>query len=119
MRAMASHGGRRDPYRLFFPLGIAVGIAGVAIWPIYYFGLSSGYSGRAHAFVQSTGFVYAFIVGFLLTAIPRFTNTEGPGRPIQFVMAAMLLTSAVAFEFQNERIGHLVFLSLHCLVIYL
>jgi len=116
---MTSHGAPTDPYRLFFPLGIAIGIAGVAIWPVYYFGLSSGYSGRSHAFVQSTGFVYAFVIGFLLTAIPRFTNTEGPGRPIQFVLAGMLLTSSAAFEFRNERIGHIVFLLTQCLVLYL
>ena len=116
---MTSHGAPTDPYRLFFPLGIAIGIAGVAIWPVYYFGLSPDYSGRSHAFVQSTGFVYAFVVGFLLTAIPRFTNTEGPGRAIQFVLAAMLLISSAAFELRIERIGHVVFLLTHCLLLYL
>ena len=49
------HGAPTDPYRLFFPLGILLGIAGVAVWPAYHFGWTEGYSGRAHAFVQAEG----------------------------------------------------------------
>ena len=66
----------REPYRVFFPLGILCGLAGVAIWPLYSFGLTATYSGRSHALVQIFGFLYAFIAGFLLTAVPRFTGTE-------------------------------------------
>ena len=51
----------REPYRVFFPLGIAIGVAGVAIWPLYYFSITSSYSGRAHAFIQIEGFVYSFV----------------------------------------------------------
>jgi uncharacterized protein involved in response to NO len=76
---METHGASSDPYRIFFPLGIALGAAGVSIWLLYYYGLTEGYSGRAHAFVQTDGFLYAFIAGFLLTAIPRFTGTESSG----------------------------------------
>jgi len=70
---MELHGKPADPYRIFFPLGIVLGAMGVSIWPLYYFGITEGYSGRAHAFVQTDGFLYSFIAGFLLTAVPRFT----------------------------------------------
>src|SRR5207244_12233135 len=76
----ALHGTPSDPFRLFFPLGIVLGVAGVSIWPAYWLGLTPGFSGRAHAFVQADGFLYAFVAGFLLTAIPRFTGTDVPGR---------------------------------------
>ena len=75
---MNQHGQPTDPYRIFFPLGIILGAIGVSIWPLYYYGVTEGYSGRAHAFTQTDGFLYAFIVGFLLTAIPRFTGTRTP-----------------------------------------
>jgi uncharacterized protein involved in response to NO len=84
---MELHGKLTDPYRIFFPLGIILGVLGVSIWPAYYFGLTEGYSGRAHAFVQTDGFLYAFIIGFLLTAIPRFTGTEPPAFEFQFFIA--------------------------------
>lgn len=109
--------GAANPYRLFFPLGIAIGLAGVAIWPLYYFGFTAGFSGRAHAFLQTEGFTYCFIAGFLLTAIPRFTRTEVPGRVVQIFLAALVLTSAVAHELGSERAGHLAFLAAHATVL--
>src|SRR5215510_11869294 len=116
---MEIHGKPGDPYRIFFPLGILLGVMGVAIWPFYYFGLTNGYSGRAHAYVQTDGFLYAFIAGFLLTAIPRFTGTEPPSRRIQYLLAAMLATCAIAFEFQFFAIGNSMFMVAHATVITL
>jgi uncharacterized protein involved in response to NO len=113
------HGAPSDPFRLFFPLGIVLGVAGVSIWPAYYFGLTAGYSGRAHAFVQADGFLYAFVAGFLLTAIPRFTGTDGPGRPVQYALAALLILATVAFEVQAFSVGHLAFLAAHVTVMVL
>ena len=91
---MPAHVVAADPYRIFFPLGIALGTAGVAIWLAYGLGLTEGYSGRAHAFVQIAGFLYAFVAGFLLTAIPRFTGTAVPSRVTQYVLAAAPLAAA-------------------------
>lgn len=113
------HGKPTDPYRIFFPLGILFGIGGVSIWPLYYFGITPGYSGRAHAFVQSDGFLYAFAAGFLLTAIPRFTGTQPPSRKTQYVLASMLSVAAIAFEFQAFSLGHAAFAAVHLTVITL
>src|SRR5215471_8126085 len=88
----------REPYRLFFPLGILFGLAGVAIWPLYSFGLTATYSGRSHALVQTGGFLYAFIAGFLLTAVPRFTGTKVPSSAAQYTLATALTISVVASE---------------------
>jgi uncharacterized protein involved in response to NO len=107
---METHGAGTDAYRIFFPLGIVLGTAGVLVWPLYYYGLTEGYSGRAHAFVQSDGFLYAFIVGFLLTAIPRFTGTEAPSLITQYVMAAVVAISSAAFEVQYFTVGQTGFL---------
>jgi uncharacterized protein involved in response to NO len=115
----AGHGAAADPYRLFFPLGIVLGLAGVSIWPAYYLGLTAGFSGRAHAFVQAEGFLYAFVVGFLLTAIPRFTGTEAPRRGVQYPLAALLVVATAAFELQAFPVGHLAFLAAHATVIVL
>src|SRR5215510_14711024 len=107
---MEPHGKPSDPYRLFFPLGIILGLLGVSIWPLYYYGVTPGYSGRAHAFVQTDGFLYAFIIGFLLTAIPRFTGTEPPALRVQCTLAALVAASALGFEFQFFVAGQTGFL---------
>src|SRR5262245_36269773 len=90
---MESHGRPTDPYRVFFPLGIVLGVFGVAIWPLYYYNFTQGYSGRAHALVQANGFLYAFVLGFLLTAIPKFTGTEAPSLAVQYALAAVVTLS--------------------------
>jgi len=117
--SLMEHGKSTDPYRIFFPLGIMLGVMGVAIWPLYYFGVTGGYSGRAHAFVQTSGFLYAFIAGFLLTAIPRFTGTEAPSRRVQYALASIVTLSAVAFELQFFVIGQTGFLIAHLTLIAL
>src|SRR5439155_5858680 len=116
---MELHGKPADPYRIFFPLGIVLGAMGVSIWPLYYFGITDGYSGRAHAFVQTDGFLYAFIIGFLLTAIPRFTGTEAPSRTVQYGLALIVALSAVAFELQFFTIGQTGFVLAHFTLITL
>jgi uncharacterized protein involved in response to NO len=113
------HGQSTDPYRVFFPLGILLGVMGVAIWPLYYYGVTAGYSGRAHAFVQTDGFLYSFVIGFLLTAVPRFTGTEAPSRMVQYALAAIVAISAIAFEFQLFVIGQTGFLIAHITLIAL
>ena len=50
MSSAAPHGAPTDAYRVFFPLGIVLGIAGASIWPAYVLGLTDTFSGRAHAF---------------------------------------------------------------------
>ena len=113
---MELHGQPTDPYRIFFPLGIVLGVMGVAIWPLYYFGVTANYSGRVHAFVQTDGFLYAFIAGFLLTAIPRFTGTDSPSLRTQYVLAAMLLLCAFAFELWAFPVGNALFVAIHATV---
>jgi len=105
-----------DPYRLFFPIGIALGLAGVSIWPLYVLHVVGTYSGRAHALVQTDGFLYAFIAGFLLTAVPRFTGTDAPGRCVQYVLATAVVAACVASDLQAFALGTAIFLGAHLLL---
>jgi uncharacterized protein involved in response to NO len=116
---MESHGRPTDPYRIFFPLGIVLGVFGVSIWPLYYYNFTEGYSGRAHALVQTNGFLYAFILGFLLTAIPKFTGTEAPSLAVQYVLAAIVTLSSIAAEFHFYALGTTGFVVAHCILVSL
>jgi uncharacterized protein involved in response to NO len=119
MSSPALHGTPKDAYRLFFPLGLVLGIAGASIWPAYYVGLTETYSGRSHAFVQVEGFLYAFVAGFLLTAIPRFTGTPAPGQAAQSALAALLVVASLSFELRSFALGHLAFAAAHLTLIVL
>ena len=69
---------RREPYRLFFPLGVVLGQVGVVHWLLYALGVDSTWRSTSHALTLVQGFMLCFALGFLYTFIPRRTGTEGP-----------------------------------------
>lgn len=77
VEAHSSHPGLQvpDPYRFFFPLGILIGLIGVSVWPLLAFGLITYPNPLWHIDLMLQGFLFAFILGFLLTALPRFSQT--------------------------------------------
>src|SRR5476649_520235 len=65
-----------EPFRLFFPVGLMLGIVGVSLWLLYYAGIIATYPATAHARLMIEGFMASFIIGFLGTAGPRITSTR-------------------------------------------
>jgi uncharacterized protein involved in response to NO len=63
-----------EPYRLFFFSGILFSIAGVAMWPLFFYGHFPFYPAVSHARVMIEAFGGAFVVGFLGTAGPRMLS---------------------------------------------
>lgn len=74
LRPSAAEAVRRDPFRIFFPLGVMAGILGVGQWIPWSMGKPLFMASFLHSSLQSQGFLACFIVGFLLTALPRFTG---------------------------------------------
>ena len=64
----------REPFRALFPLGILCALLGVGHWLAYAVGWSTTYSGLLHSALQMQAYMACFIVGFLLTALPRFAT---------------------------------------------
>jgi uncharacterized protein involved in response to NO len=89
--------GEIEPYRIFFPLGVAMGLAGVSIWVLYALGGFYAPSAAAHVGLSIQGFVFAFALGFLLTALPKMTGGPPVGLATQSVLATLLVASAVGF----------------------
>ena len=79
---------RREPYRVFFPLGLALAWAGVLHWLLHGLGLLADYRPVFHSITQIQGFLMCFALGFLLTAIPRRTGTAPPAA-WQIILAAV------------------------------
>jgi uncharacterized protein involved in response to NO len=60
-----------EPFRLLFPLGTAIGILGVALWPMFVWKAAPAYPATMHSRIMIEGFLTSFVVGFLTTALPR------------------------------------------------
>lgn len=89
-----------EPYRVLFPIGIAFALIGAALWPLHVLGLI-GYPGAQHWELMMLGFEQAFIMGFLLTAMPGLTHGERC-RPWELKAAvASILALAVGILFQQ------------------
>lgn len=80
----------REPYRLFFPLGLFMAVAGTLPWILLRFGMLSAYPVVFHSRVMFQGFLMSFISGFLMTAAPRMSGTEDC-RPSEAGVVLLLL----------------------------
>jgi uncharacterized protein involved in response to NO len=87
---------RSEPFRLFFPLGVLLAWVGIGHWLLYSLGVTQTYSCQLHGLVQMQGFMMAFAVGFLLTAIPRRTQTGPPAAAEMTLLAAALIATTAA-----------------------
>jgi uncharacterized protein involved in response to NO len=81
-----------NPFRLFFPLGILFGVTGVGHWLLWSMGWRAPNIALVHAALQTQGFLVCFVVGFLMTAFPRFTGTW----PANKTEIAVMLTAALS-----------------------
>ncbi|WP_373999129.1 NnrS family protein [Bdellovibrio bacteriovorus] len=89
-----------DAYRIFFPAGWLLSIWGVVLWILFPWKLVN-YPGFSHPEIMMGGFFLCFVCGFLMTAVPRFTNTFGPTRAEQnfsFIAIAGLFASLLVSQ---------------------
>ena len=83
-----------EPFRIFFPAGLLLGIIGVSLWPVYYGGWINVYPGTSHARLMIEGFMGSFIIGFLGTAGPRITSTSPFSRSAALTLLTLNLLAA-------------------------
>jgi uncharacterized protein involved in response to NO len=90
---------RFDPYRAMFPIGLFMGAWGVGSWLLYGFNITTIYPGTYHATIMIGGFLFLFALGFLMTAIPAFTETQSANSAelgFAILLSAMLALAGVA-----------------------
>lgn len=87
------------PYRLFFPLGTLLLLLGALIWvPLIW---NPGiYPVTLHRYLMLNGFAGSFIGGFLMTAVPRFSETYHAKN--SEIIPFLLVTIAGIFFAYNE-----------------
>lgn len=93
---------RREPYAVFFPLGIALSWAGVGRWLVFAFANRPEDDLGVyifHSITQIQGFLLCFAIGFLFTMIPRRTGTPPPATwEMVVALAAPILTVVSAWQ---------------------
>jgi len=101
---------QQEPFRLFFPLGVLLAWVGVGHWLLYTLGVTATYSCLGHGFVQLEGFLVAFASGFLLTAIPRRTQSPPPGRATLWVVGLALVAATAGAAAERWATGQIAYL---------
>ncbi len=94
-RSAAGTTWQTEPFRIFFPLGVLLSWVGVGHWLLYAVGITQSYSCETHGFIQMQGFLLAFAVGFLLTALPRRTRSAPPSNLQMALIASGLVVATV------------------------
>lgn len=102
----------QEPFRIFFPLGVLVGISGISLWPLFFAGLHKSYPGIMHARMMMEGFMGAFVVGFLGTAGPRLTGAPHFSRGELWTLLG-LYAGVIGVQIAGRPfVGDLIFLAL-------
>ena len=84
----------QEPFRVFFPVGLLLGVIGVSLWILYYAGIIALYPSVSHARLMIEGFVASFVIGFLGTAGPRLMATPHFSRAELFSLLTLDLLAA-------------------------
>ena len=98
-----------EPFRAFFPLGVAASILGVLVWPLFYAGWWQVVPQLLHPRLMIFGFGGAFVAGFLGTAWPRFVEA---GAMKSWELGGLILSWSLAqfaYLFAQWRFGDAAF----------
>lgn len=108
---------RSEPFRFFFPLGVILAWIGVGHWLLYATGVAATYSCTFHGLIQMQAFMMAFAIGFLLTALPRRTQTQPVARLEMTALATALVVFAAAAIAERWVIAETAYAALFALLI--
>jgi uncharacterized protein involved in response to NO len=101
---------RREPFRLLFPLGIALGVLGMLPWLLFGTGVQHAWPGVSHALTMTQAFLVALAVGFLGTMLPRRSGCAPLSWLELGVITAALLALPVALQLGSLGGAQLAFL---------
>lgn len=83
------------PYQVFFPIGIMSGLLAIGVWLTQNFEWTTTPAMIVHPKLVVGGFLWSFIVGFLMTAVPRMTGTSDANK-FEYGVALLLILSLIA-----------------------
>lgn len=108
-----------EPYRLLFPVGLLLGVTGVSLWPAFVYGWLPLYPGVLHARIMVEGFVFSFIAGFLLSAMPHMLEVRGPSARQVIMVALLILAVAILHALALDAMADALFALAIMVVVFL
>lgn len=94
-----------EPYRIFFPLGILYLLWGIMVW-VPQIWQAETFPLLAHRFLVLNGFSASFIVGFLMTAVPKFAKTPTAEKKEIAFFAGITLSGIVLAYQEMEQLTY-------------
>ena len=91
------------PYQLYFPLGILNAILAVGIWFTQDLQWFNTPAMLIHSKLIAGGFLWSFIVGFLMTAVPRMTGTTGANILEYLISGTILIAQTCSSWYSDPR----------------
>lgn len=85
------------PYQIFFPIGVLCSALAVGVWLVQNLGWFDAPAMLIHSKLIIGGFLWSFIVGFLMTAIPKMTGTASAKRG-EVAIAVLLIALQIVFS---------------------
>lgn len=99
-----------EPFRLLFPIGTLLGLIGIGLWPVFVWLGMDAYPGIIHARIMICGFLTAFVIGFLGTALPRLLDVPRFTGHNAVIFAVLVCGSTTAYLFGGVLLGDCLFL---------
>ena len=91
----------REPYRLFFPCGILFLLWGSLLWLPQIWN-PGDYPVLTHRYLMLNGFTACFIGGFLMTAVPKFSQTF-TARKFEIILFLMATLTGLVLSFYEQE----------------
>jgi uncharacterized protein involved in response to NO len=86
---------RLAPYQIFFPIGVLCALAAVGVWLVRDLAWFTVPVLFVHSRLIMGGFLWSFIVGFLMTAVPRMSGTSRASL-LEYATASALVALQIA-----------------------
>jgi uncharacterized protein involved in response to NO len=96
---------QKEPYRLFFPIGVIYLLWGTLLWLPQIWSTGT-YPVLAHRYLMLNGFNASFIAGFLMTAVPKFSQTETAELKEIILFFCVTVIGLLFAFFGNEKIAY-------------
>lgn len=90
------------PYQIFFPIGFLSAILAVGVWLIQNLGWFDAPAILIHGKLIVGGFLWSFIVGFLMTAVPKMTGAARASK-LELAVGLICILLLIVFSFEIDR----------------
>lgn len=108
---------KNEPYRILFPLGIIYLLWGMLIWlPQMFF--TDTYPVLVHRYLMLNGFSASFIAGFLMTAVPKFSQTKS-AESFEVIGFVFITALGLVFAYLNKESFTFILSSIQALLIFI